>query len=117
MSKTAFFDLWLASFVALSAVYDDPMMEILSLVSAVLRVIGNGYLLYRIIGGRLMKIRNNIVEKLTKSAETLLIVGNMGEFIIPAVKQWGMGMFPSKNPVINICPSHHSSLARRDFCL
>ena len=115
MSKIAFFDLWLTSFVVLSAVYDDPMMEILALVSAVLRVIGNGYLLYRVVGGRLMKIRNIIVKKLTKSAETLLIVGNMGEIIIPAVKQWGMGMFPSKKPGINICPSLHCSLARRDF--
>lgn len=77
MSKMTFFDLWLASFIALSAVCDDPMIGMLSLVSAVLRVIGNGCKFFIIIGGKLMKIRNTIVNKLAKGVDILLVVGNM----------------------------------------
>ena len=41
-----FFVLWLSGFVALPAVYDDPVITVLSLASAVMRVIGNIYKLF-----------------------------------------------------------------------
>ena len=58
-----FFVLWLSGFVALPAVYDDPVITVLSLASAVMRVIGNIYKLFTIIGGRQMRNLSNIIKK------------------------------------------------------
>ena len=78
-----FFVLWLSGFVALPAVYDDPVITLLSLASAVMRVIGNIYKLFTIIGGRQMRNLSNIIKKkLTAGVEMLLVVGNMGEDIV-----------------------------------
>ena len=78
-----FFVLWLSGFVALPAVYDDPVITVLSLASAVMRVIGNIYKLFTIIGGRQMRNLSNIIKKkLTAGVEMLLVVGSMGEAIV-----------------------------------
>ena len=78
-----FFVLWLSGFVALPAVYDDPVITVFSLASAVMRVIGNIYKLFTIIGGRQMRNLSNIIKKkLTAGVEMLLVVGNMGEAIV-----------------------------------
>jgi hypothetical protein len=58
-------------------------MMMLALVSAVLRVIGNGINLLKIIGGILMRnLRNIIKTKLANGVETLLVVGNLGEISV-----------------------------------
>ncbi len=63
----------------MSAVIDEPMMSLLSLTSAVMRVIGNGVKLLFIIGGKLMRnLRNIIHNQLAIGVEILLTVGNMG---------------------------------------
>lgn len=63
----------------MSAVYDDPMINMLSLTSAAMRVIGNGVKLLIIIGGKLMRnLRYTIQNKLALGVEILLTVGNMG---------------------------------------
>lgn len=79
IKHSLFFVLWLCGFVAMSAVFDDPMMSMLSLVSAVMRVIGNGFKLLIIIGGKVMKnMSNDIQKQLASGVEILLTVGNMG---------------------------------------
>lgn len=66
------------AFVTLCADYGDPVLMILAIVSAVLRVIGNGFKLLKNIGGMLMKKSNTISRMLNKGVETLLAVGNLG---------------------------------------
>lgn len=61
------------------AEYDDPVLKVLAMVSAVLRVIGNGVKLLKDIGGKLMKKRNMFIVKLAYVVETLLVVGNLGD--------------------------------------
>lgn len=61
------------------AEYDDPVLKVLAMVSAVLRVIGNGVKLLKDIGGKLMKKRNIFNMKLAYVVETLLVVGNLGD--------------------------------------
>ena len=43
------------AFVTLYADYGDPVLKVLAIVSAILRVIGNGFKVLKIIGGMLMK--------------------------------------------------------------
>lgn len=72
------------------AEYDDPVFNVLAIVSAVLRVIGNTFNLIKNIGGKFMKKRNIIIMKLVCVVKILLVVGNLGGFFIPllAVKDW-----------------------------
>ncbi len=72
------------------AEYDDPVFKVLAMVSAVLRLIGNTFILIKNIGGKLMKKSNTIYMKLAYVVETLLVVGNLGDVFIPllAMKVW-----------------------------
>ena len=105
-----FFVLWLSGFVALPAVYDDPVITVLSLASAVMRVIGNIYKLFTIIGGRQMRNLSNIIKKkLTAGVEMLLVVGNMGEAIVyPLPSNEVLVYSPAKYPsTLYIYPSRN----------
>lgn len=78
------------------AEYDNPVIYVLGLISAVLRVITNLFKLLKFIGGKAMdrinNISNTIVEKLTNVVETLLVVGNLGVIMsyypLLAMKGW-----------------------------
>ena len=61
--------------------YDDPVVKVLALLGVVLRVIGNIDKFFKIMGGKTMNIimKNTIVKKLANVAETLLVVGNLGD--------------------------------------
>lgn len=72
------------AFVALYADYGDPVLNVLAIVSAILRVIGNGFKLLKNIGGMLMKKSNIICRMLNKGVETLLAVGNLGALNLAA---------------------------------
>ncbi len=104
----AFFVLWLSGFVALSAVYDDPVITVLSLASAVMRVIGNIYKLLIIMGGKQMSNLSNIIKnKLTSGVEMLLVVGNMGETIVyPLPSNEALVYSPAQKSSTYIFPSH-----------
>jgi hypothetical protein len=80
----------------LLAEYDNPVVYVLGLMSAVLRVITNLFKLLKFIGGNVMyrinNISNTIVKKLTNVVETLLVVGNLGVIMsyypLLAMKDW-----------------------------
>ena len=82
--------------------YDDPIVEVLALLSAMLRVAGNIVKLFKIIGGRIMNIlkiiKDTIVKKLANVVETPLVVGNLGEISYLATSYEGSGRFPLQNP-------------------
>ena len=82
-----FFVLWLSGFVALPAVYDDPVITVLSLASAVMRVIGNIYKLFTIIGRKANgKSKQYNQKKLTAGVEMLPGSGDGGAIVCPTAK-------------------------------
>ena len=62
------------------AEYGAPVFSVLAMVSAVLRLIGNTFILIKNIGDTIMKKNNNFINtKLAYVVETLLVVGNLGD--------------------------------------
>lgn len=62
------------------AEYGAPIFSVLAMVSAVLRLIGNTFILIKNIGDKIMKKNNNFINtKLAYVVETLLVVGNLGD--------------------------------------
>lgn len=67
----------------MTAVYDDPVINVLMFTSAVIRFIGNILKLKIIIGGKRMRNLSIIIKnKLSTGIKMFLVVGNMGESII-----------------------------------
>lgn len=67
----------------MTAVYDDPVINVLMFTSAVIRFIGNILKLKIIIGGKRMRNLSIIIKnKLSTGIKMFLVVGNIGESIM-----------------------------------
>ena len=64
----------------MTAVYDDPVINVLMFTSAIIRFVGNILKFKIIIGGKRMRNLSIIIKnKLSKGIKMFLVVGNMGE--------------------------------------